>query len=438
MANQAKDCFIAVKGKKYGPLSEQDIQKLYDQNKINDNTQFYRKGMKAWVKLSDSGIIEDDTPDLDDDDDYDDYEEAPARRTMSKKPFIALAFLPVVAVAVVLIINIFSPTVDAPNPAPRPTPRAETRTRSTPSPSPQDNAETPPNEPSESDVSFGTMTLDNGGEYEGELANGIPNGQGRSVSLDGTEYVGEWIAGRFDGFGTLTAPDGRVAEGYFKDGVPHGDIMFTDAAGTVSHMVYEYGVRVSPAGDPSTAPAPSPSPPPVQVQTTFVGMDYIALNNPNIVYHYRSFDKTSNEPPERNVFLGTNSVGVEIYYRGTDRIGQGYAIVDGNFHMLWITSDDIANPSGIRAGTTNTPIGIHGSFEVNKNYEQGVWSRVYRYYHLDSYTLPNGSVFNDVILQTYYEDVGGRNGRNYRETYYARGIGMILTQRAEAYIEQGE
>jgi len=125
MAGQEKNCYLGINGKKHGPLSEQDIQELYDQNKINDSTQFYRKGMKAWVKLSDSGIIEDGIPDLDDDDDY---EEAPARRTMSKKPFIALAFLPLVVVAIFLSINLFSSTGDAPDPASRTTPIIETPT----------------------------------------------------------------------------------------------------------------------------------------------------------------------------------------------------------------------------------------------------------------------------------------------------------------------
>ena len=57
MANQEKDCYIAIEGEKYGPLSEQDIRELYSRNEISGDTLFYREGMKSWISLSRSGII---------------------------------------------------------------------------------------------------------------------------------------------------------------------------------------------------------------------------------------------------------------------------------------------------------------------------------------------------------------------------------------------
>ena len=64
MPSQNKDCYLAINGKKYGPISEADIQALFDKNKISGDTKFARKGMSEWITLSESGII----PDLEDDD----------------------------------------------------------------------------------------------------------------------------------------------------------------------------------------------------------------------------------------------------------------------------------------------------------------------------------------------------------------------------------
>ena len=57
MASQEKNCYIGVKGKKYGPLSEADILKLFNSKKINSDVNFARPGAKGWIPLSQSGII---------------------------------------------------------------------------------------------------------------------------------------------------------------------------------------------------------------------------------------------------------------------------------------------------------------------------------------------------------------------------------------------
>ena len=57
MASEERNCFLAVNGKKYGPMSEKDIQKLYTGKKIADDAKFARKGYKKWVPLSQSGVI---------------------------------------------------------------------------------------------------------------------------------------------------------------------------------------------------------------------------------------------------------------------------------------------------------------------------------------------------------------------------------------------
>ena len=52
-----KNCYLGIKGKKYGPLSETEIIKLFDMKKINGDTKFARPGAKEWVSLSQAGVI---------------------------------------------------------------------------------------------------------------------------------------------------------------------------------------------------------------------------------------------------------------------------------------------------------------------------------------------------------------------------------------------
>ena len=65
MASTVKNCYLIINGKKYGPVSEQDILRLYEQNKINGKTKYAKPGAKEWIPLSESGIIESDL-DIDD------------------------------------------------------------------------------------------------------------------------------------------------------------------------------------------------------------------------------------------------------------------------------------------------------------------------------------------------------------------------------------
>lgn len=59
MAEKQKNCYLGISGKKYGPVSEDDIHKLYNDGKITGDTKFIRAGMKEWIALSESGIIMD-------------------------------------------------------------------------------------------------------------------------------------------------------------------------------------------------------------------------------------------------------------------------------------------------------------------------------------------------------------------------------------------
>ena len=57
MLNQEKNCYLGINGKKAGPVSEADIQKLYDHNKISGDTKFARAGDAEWTTVSEAGIF---------------------------------------------------------------------------------------------------------------------------------------------------------------------------------------------------------------------------------------------------------------------------------------------------------------------------------------------------------------------------------------------
>jgi len=64
-------------------------------------------------------------------------------------------------------------------------------------------------------------------KYEGEIVNGVPNGQGTMTCCDGVKYVGGYKDGEKNGQGTETFPDGGKYVGEFRDGKRHGQGTFT-------------------------------------------------------------------------------------------------------------------------------------------------------------------------------------------------------------------
>ena len=69
-----------------------------------------------------------------------------------------------------------------------------------------------------------------GDVYEGEFRNGVPNGQGSSVSSRSGIYVGEFKNGKTNGHGTNIFNNGDKYVGEWKDGNKHG------------HGTYEYSI----------------------------------------------------------------------------------------------------------------------------------------------------------------------------------------------------
>ena len=56
-------------------------------------------------------------------------------------------------------------------------------------------------------------------KFEGDILNGVPNGQGTFTLPNGGKYVGEVKNGEFHGQGTFTWPDGGQFVGEWKDGI---------------------------------------------------------------------------------------------------------------------------------------------------------------------------------------------------------------------------
>ena len=105
MADQTKNWYIASKGKKLGPLSEENLKSFYNQNKINGDTKVIKTGMSAWVSLSATGILdpefdEDDLPPIPQDD-IDDIK--PAKKSNLGVIAVVVSVLAVAAVAVLVI-----------------------------------------------------------------------------------------------------------------------------------------------------------------------------------------------------------------------------------------------------------------------------------------------------------------------------------------------
>ena len=55
-----------------------------------------------------------------------------------------------------------------------------------------------------------------------EYHDGLPDGTGKLVFPDRSEYVGDLYRGRIHGEGKYTTPDGQVWEGTFVNGELHG------------------------------------------------------------------------------------------------------------------------------------------------------------------------------------------------------------------------
>ena len=79
---------------------------------------------------------------------------------------------------------------------------------------------------------YGTISYSNGDEYVGEFQNGSIDGRGAMSYANGEQYVGEWKDNQITGRGTFNYANGEKYVGEFKAGERNGRGTFTYADGT--------------------------------------------------------------------------------------------------------------------------------------------------------------------------------------------------------------
>ena len=89
----------------------------------------------------------------------------------------------------------------------------------------------------------GSYTDEEGNYYEGDLLNGIPNGQGTMTYTNGNVYEGEWKDGIRSGKGTVAYPNGDIYEGEWKDDAKNGQGTYTWASGNIYVGEFKDNVR---------------------------------------------------------------------------------------------------------------------------------------------------------------------------------------------------
>lgn len=88
-------------------------------------------------------------------------------------------------------------------------------------------------EDNSSDASQADRVLTNGDYYTGEWQEGLPDGMGKYLWVDGCMYIGDWHKGKTLGKGRFSWPNGAAYEGEFKGGYMDGKGTYTGASGDI-------------------------------------------------------------------------------------------------------------------------------------------------------------------------------------------------------------
>ena len=71
-------------------------------------------------------------------------------------------------------------------------------------------------------ITLGTCTTKDGGEYNGEMSAGKPEGKGKTIYKNGNRYEGAYVKGKRQGYGVYTFFDGEKYEGEWFQDQQHG------------------------------------------------------------------------------------------------------------------------------------------------------------------------------------------------------------------------
>jgi len=83
-----------------------------------------------------------------------------------------------------------------------------------------------------------SVELDSGSQYVGDFVNGLYEGQGKYTYSDGEGYVGAFLEGKFHGQGVYSYVNGDKYVGEFKLGKKSGRGVYTRADGSVERGVF--------------------------------------------------------------------------------------------------------------------------------------------------------------------------------------------------------
>ena len=232
---------------------------------------------------------------------------------------------------------------------------------------------------STAEISYGTLTYDNGAIYTGDLQNGIPNGQGTMTWTIGDKYIGTYsygfqmgkgiytwanrdsYSGDFnsnmkEGTGIYSWANGDKYVGEWKNDLMHGSGALTYANGTVLSGKWENDVYQSEISAPSIVRANALSTTEINIGwDVVIGADYYYIyysNNPTDTWYYFS-DTGGNKKAQYwsgdYSSILTNCVGSSTYYfkvtTVTDGVESGYSnIVSATTKSINTTNATIKGP----------------------------------------------------------------------------------------------
>ena len=83
-----------------------------------------------------------------------------------------------------------------------------------------------------------SVELNGGSQYVGDFVNGLYEGQGEYTYSDGEGYVGAFLEGKFHGQGVYSYANGDKYVGEFKLGKKSGRGVYTRADGSIERGVF--------------------------------------------------------------------------------------------------------------------------------------------------------------------------------------------------------
>lgn len=92
---------------------------------------------------------------------------------------------------------------------------------------------------------FGSAIFVDGRKYIGEWKEGEPHGQGMMVWYGGETYQGKFVKGEYEGLGLAKNPDGSQYYGLWKNSQPNGEGKYTSSDGVEWKGIFKNGQLIA-------------------------------------------------------------------------------------------------------------------------------------------------------------------------------------------------